>query len=243
MSAGNKVSWKDGIYKMSEKQENHMNLVLIRHGATASNKEHRYLGQTEESLSTEGTELLKKKKETRRYPKPDILFSSPMRRCLETAEILYPNKEAIVIPEWREMDFGEFEGKNYLELKDDKRYQAWIDSNGTLPFPGGESREQFVQRTISGLEQMISLIPESILFCEPENGLSRIPERERKTGTVSLTVAAIVHGGTIMALLSRLAGGEYFDYQVPNGAGYKCSLLMDKLRLVNLEKLDFQMNI
>lgn len=236
---------------MSENQANQMNLVLIRHGATASNKEHRYLGQTEESLSAEGTELLKKKKETGRYPKPDILFSSPMRRCLETAEILYPNKEAIVIPEWREMDFGEFEGKNYLELKDDKRYQAWIDSNGTLPFPGGESREQFVQRTFSGLEQMMSLIPENGLSQIPENSLFQIPERERKTGTVSLTVAAIVHGGTIMALLSRLAGGEYFDYQVPNGAGYKCRLLIEygtgaspeKLRLVNLEKLDFQMDI
>lgn len=214
---------------MKATQEYQITLVLIRHGVTASNKEHRYLGQTEESLSPEGTELLKKKKETGRYPEPDILFSSPMWRCLETAEILYPNKEAIVIPEWREMDFGEFEGKNYMDLADDSRYQAWIDSNGTLPFPGGESREQFVQRVFAGLEKMLSLIPEGILFREPKSGLPR---------NHPLTVATIVHGGTIMALLSRLAGGEYFDYQVPNGSGYKCRLSMN-LRLMNLEKLDF----
>ncbi len=39
-----------------------------------------------------------------------------MKRCLETAQILYPGQTPIIIPEWTEMDFGAFEGHNYQEL-------------------------------------------------------------------------------------------------------------------------------
>ena len=34
-------------------------------------------------------------------------------------------------------------------------------------------------------------------------------------------VVAVVHGGTIMAVLSELTGREYFSFQVPNGGGYR----------------------
>ena len=42
---------------------------------------------------------------------------------------------------------------------------------------------------------------------------------------------AIVHGGTIMSVLSSLCGGDYFDYQVKNGEGYECLLHTDKKHL------------
>ena len=134
--------------------ENQIKLVFIRHGATKANKEHRYLGTTDESLSLEGVRALEKEKCAGSYPDVDYLMSSPMKRCLETAEILYPYKEPIIIPEWMEMDFGAFEGKNYLDLQDDERYQAWIDSDGMLPFPEGESRKMFIKRCEQGLYRM-----------------------------------------------------------------------------------------
>lgn len=66
--------------------------------------------------------------------KPWLLFISPMLRCQESAGILFPGKKAYPIEEWREMNFGAYEGKNYEDLKNDSYYQKWIDSNGTLPF-------------------------------------------------------------------------------------------------------------
>ena len=39
-----------------------------------------------------------------------------------------------------------------------------------------------------------------------------------------LPVAAVVHGGTIMALLSHYCGGDYFSYQVKNAEGYHLGL-------------------
>ena len=41
-------------------------------------------------------------------------------------------------------------------------------------------------------------------------------------------VVCVVHGGTIMALLSHFAGGEYFDYQCKNGEGYRCQVKWTK---------------
>lgn len=130
-----------------------IHLTLIRHGATLSNKEGRYLGKTDEALSPDGIRTLEKSVTDRIYPIADVLFSGPMKRCLETAQILYPGQTPICIPEWTEMDFGAFEGHNYQELSGDPAYQRWIDSGGTLPFPEGESREEFIRRSVAGYEK------------------------------------------------------------------------------------------
>ena len=190
---------------MRDRAENQITLVLIRHGATKANMEHRYLGKTDEVLSKEGEMQLFEYKKMSFFPNIDYLFSSPMKRCVQTAEILFPELKPVEIEEWKEMDFGVFEGKNYLELKGDKRYQEWIDSNGTLPFPEGESREEFISRCDKGFRSMIGK-------------LKPTKEEEHKT------VGIIVHGGTIMALLSKYAKGNYFDYQVPNGKGFVCTM-------------------
>lgn len=71
-------------------------LTLIRHGATLSNKEGRYLGKTDEALSPEGIGMLKKAVTGGNYPTADLLFSGPMKRCLETAQILYPGQTPIL---------------------------------------------------------------------------------------------------------------------------------------------------
>lgn len=182
-------------------------LVLIRHGITAGNKERRYIGTTDEPLTEEGKTLLYEAKEAGRYREAAIVFSSPMKRCIQTAEILYPGQSIFPVEEWREMDFGEFEGKNYTDLKGRADYQAWIDSNGTLPFPGGESREEFCTRSMSGLSKVLDTLAE-------QTGGEKEP----------LTAACIVHGGTIMALLSSLGIGGYFDFQCANGEGYEVEL-------------------
>ncbi len=218
-----------------------MTLVFIRHGATGANAEHRYLGKTDESLSAEGISELKAYKKQGIYPRIDCLFASPMKRCLETAQILYPAIQPIVIPEWEETDFGQFEYKNYEELKDDPAYQAWIDSSGMLPFPGGESREAFLIRCESGFVKM----REKLCRVSGEADMSlktRISEMADVTVTeeVSTTVGIIVHGGTIMALLSEHCGNDYYDYQVRNGCGYICKMnrWKNEVQINNLQRLE-----
>ena len=115
------------------------------------------------------------------------------------------------------MDFGQFEGKNYEELKDDPCYQKWIHSNGTLPFPGGESREQFIRRSMEGYDRLMYDI---LKRSEKNTGIQTDtdPQYLKCDRGTEIPVTAVAHGGlTIMAVLSSLTGGEYFDFQVKNG--------------------------
>ncbi len=203
-----------------------INLTLIRHGKTPSNREHRYLGVTEEALSGEGRKQLEILAEKDILKKPWLLFISPMLRCQESAGILFPGREAYPIEEWREMNFGTYEGKNYEDLKNDSYYQKWIDSNGTLPFPEGESQQEYIKRCHRGLLAVTKIIQKEIA----ENQIAESQPRN---------ITAVVHGGTIMALLHILAGGNYFDYQVKNGGGYCCKLRLcgEEWKLDSLEEI------
>ena len=176
-------------------------LYLIRHGKTYGNTLGRYIGTTDEPLCEEGREALQAIFEAGLYPMPDVLYGSPLKRCQETAAILFPGKEIRLASALRECDFGEFENKNYKELSGNAAYQAWLDSNGTLPFPGGESREGFEKRCREG-------------FAELLNGLRDEP---------FCRAAFVVHGGTIMSILSAYAAEkeEFYHWQVKNGEGFR----------------------
>ena len=169
---------------------------LIRHGMTAGNLKGRYIGRTDEHLCQEGKKALSELS----YPVPDGLFISPMIRCRETAEILFPGKKFRIMDQLSETDFGDFENKNYRELAGNPDYQAWIDSGGNLPFPGGESREAFRERTLEGVQKVIAI-------CSGENLQS---------------AALIVHGGTIMTLMEAWGRPErdFYSWHVKNGHCY-----------------------
>ena len=239
-----------------------INLTLIRHGKTPSNREHRYLGVTEEALSGEGRKQLEILAEKDILKKPWLLFISPMLRCQESAGILFPGKKAYPIEEWREMNFGAYEGKNYEDLKNDSYYQKWIDSNGTLPFPEGESQQEYIKRCQMGLHAATKIIEEKIArevadtaktssaneiteLREPEKQIAESQMIENQIAENQMTesqprnVTAVVHGGTIMSLLHILAGGNYFDYQVKNGGGYCCKLRLcgEEWKLDSLEEI------
>lgn len=180
-----------------------MQIYLIRHGSTAGNLERRYVGETDEELTPEAAEELKLR---RVYcPVPDAVYSSPKKRCLQTAGLLFPEASIQVKDDLRECGFGEFEYRNYEELKEDSRYQAWIDSGGTAAFPGGESREAFCARCCRAFEQAC---------------------REAAKGGAG-SVAFVVHGGTIMAVLDRysMPHRDYFDWQPANGGGFCCEMV------------------
>lgn len=208
--------------------------VFLRHGATRSNIRKCYLGRTDEPLGEAGKEELRQRKAQNYYPQVNYLFASPMTRCLETAAILYPNRNPVVIEEWQEMDFGAFEGKNYQDLAGDERYQAWIDSNGELPFPDGESKAEFIQRCDKGLGRMLEMLKKQL-----EADTAQEACGQENCGKEVVSVGILAHGGTLMSLLSLYHGGDYYDYQVKPGCGYRGRLVWQEgsLRINDLTAL------
>lgn len=192
-----------------------MRIWLIRHFQTQGNLERRYIGRSDEPvLPGQNTSSMNC------YPQQVI--SSPMLRCRQTADILFQRKPDLICKAFREMDFGQFEGKNYEELKDDPEYQRWLDSNGTLPFPEGEGQDVFLKRTCRGFEAVMDWL------------IARQCEE----------AAFVVHGGTIMAILSAYSktGESFYNWQVSNGSGYvavaeETDWRQGKKQLTEIEKL------
>ncbi|MDO5292995.1 MAG: histidine phosphatase family protein [bacterium] len=192
-----------------------MRVVFIRHGMTAGNESKRYVGTTDESLCEKGRILIQQKVLANKYPDIKQLVVSPMKRCVETADIIYPAMQKISYEKLKECDFGEFEYKNYMDLADNPSFQDWIDSEGKLPFPGGESMEQFRARCVEAFLQVIEEAKEEI-------------------------IGLVVHGGTIMSILSEYCKERdgYFDWMVKNGCGFICEYDTQQKRLYVMEEIN-----
>lgn len=214
-----------------------VDLTLIRHGQVQANIEKRYIGSTDMSLTVNGMKSLEKLNKAQIYKTPDYLFCSPMSRCKMTCDILFPDKIYTVIDEFHEMDFGSFEMKNYQELKDNADYQRWIDSNGTIAFPEGESRQEFVLRCMSGFDKMLSKtcclvesdsirLINSPLKITIDNKNDNVCIKNNNQVLKMISITAVVHGGTIMAILSSLNKDEYYNYQCKNAEGYICRFII-----------------
>ena len=173
---------------------------FICHGNIDETHKGKYIGTTNVPLSDKGKMELKKLDHNMKYPGATALFTSPLKRCKETCEILYPNMKPIVIDQLSECNFGEWEGKTADELKSNPDFEKWLAGDNSVKPPRGESNADFVRR-----------------IC---NMFDSIVEGLMKTGT---TEAAIVtHGGVIMTLLAvyGLPQAKPFEWAMENGCGY-----------------------
>jgi len=183
-------------------------ISLLRHGMTIGNERREYIGWTDSPLSVHGKSQLQMKNYT--DLKTQIVFSSPLQRCVETAAILFPNKKIIKIEELKEMNFGAWEAKTYNELQDIPAYRKWLDDIFTQPIERGETYKQFSERIALGLHNVYRL------------------SLEKKTDRA----AVVTHGGVIRNILHTLFPEEksFFDWEIPYGAGYEITWPREKLR-------------
>ncbi len=145
-------------------------LYLIRHGITQGNLNGQYIGSTDLPLCEFGKKQLSDLKEHMLYPTVGRVYTSPLLRCTQSANILYPEMLPVIIDDLRECDFGKFEGKTIQQLKDTADYQNWISSNMRISPPNGESQRAFLERIFTGLQEILTdmmhnRISEAALVC------------------------------------------------------------------------------
>lgn len=221
----------------------HKKVFLIRHGKTLGNEEKRYIGrQSDEELSVAGIEEIKGKLSSTSKlisDKIDRVCSSPLKRAVQTANLIVDScnihstdkrnskindiintqttdsTQIQKIDNLSEIDFGFFEGKNYEELNGDERYQKWIDSNGMMDFPEGEGRADFISRSYEGFLEALGDIG------------------------VDENILIVCHGGSIMSVMSRLTGKDFYDFMTETLGGYVLELETDNegIHILSYDKL------
>lgn len=173
---------------------------FIRHGITEANLKGQYAGSTDFTVCEQGIKELDELKRNYQYPKVEAYYSSPLTRCRQTCGIIYPGITPIIVKDLSECNFGDWEGKSYLEMQNNNEFKQWLKSGQTKKAPNGESGEEFSQRINNAFEEIVkNLMKEGIM-----------------------SAAIFSHGGVIMNLLRSygIPNANPYDLMVANGCGY-----------------------
>ncbi|KOP66819.1 phosphoglycerate mutase [Bacillus sp. FJAT-18019] len=198
-------------------------LHLVRHGRTLWNEERRYLGHEDQGILMEGRQQLLPLRE--RYFAKEFarIYCSDLLRCRQTLNVILSDSKIAAVPEdgalgqflpgveydpWlRELDFGDWEGSTYDDLKSDLSYRRWIDNPAEVTPPNGESWDAFrsrVQAFLTGI--YYGLRTER---SEPE-------------------VLVVTHGGVIRQIVAAtLPHTDFWATSVPPGEALTLQLTWD----------------
>ncbi len=169
-------------------------LFLLRHGKTGFSG--RYVGAQDVPLAPEGVSQIQDLHKVLQEKTFDKVFSSPMLRCRQTCEILFPNDSVSCNDNLKEINFGRWEGLTFDEIsvRDPEIVEKWADNLPDFTFPEGESVDSFTKRV--------------------QTTATEIAEGQGDT------VLIVSHGGVIRSLLCHFLGIDpknYLLFQVKKG--------------------------
>ncbi|MBC7333975.1 MAG: alpha-ribazole phosphatase [Actinobacteria bacterium] len=156
-------------------------LFLIRHGQTIWNAEGKYQGDVDVELTNFGIKQAKLMAKYLSRVHFSSIYSSPLRRALDTARIIAKGRkrEVIIRENLKELNFGKWEGLKFDEISKfyGSEYKKWLDNPFKNTPPGGESFSSLTERSSKEIHRIID---------ENEDGSN---------------VAVVTHGGVITSLL------------------------------------------
>lgn len=169
-------------------------LVLVRHGETVGQSSIRYHGITDVVLSSRGRAQAEQARLALAGESFEHLVASPLSRAWQTATVLFPRQRIDLEQDFREVDFGRWEGLTGEEIarRDPALHAEWQRAPGQFDYPGGEGRPHFRARIAGGLERLL--------------------------GTGAPSALVVAHKGVIRVLASLLTGEELPVGEPPLGA-------------------------
>ncbi|MDI5936044.1 histidine phosphatase family protein [Halomonas kalidii] len=179
-----------------------LELVVVRHGLTAWNRERRYQGQRDiPLLLPEARPDLDRLRDHLAAERFDAIHCSDLTRCRQTLAHVLEGRGGEVETRFdarlRELDFGDYEGKCYAELKELAAYREWIDSRGERAPPNGESAAALRERLAAWLGEL--------LVAAEAGGHRR--------------VLTLTHGGVIRELRRRFEAIDFWAGSVGQAQG------------------------
>jgi probable phosphoglycerate mutase len=136
-----------------------MKIILVRHGETEWNRIGRFQGRTDNPLNENGKTQARALARSLRGEPLTAIYSSPLRRAVETAEIVrafHPGISLIKTPDLIEMDLGVYEGMHVTEwaVQNPKVRRLWQKIPSAVQMPGGESLKEVRQRAVGALSRI-----------------------------------------------------------------------------------------
>jgi probable phosphoglycerate mutase len=191
-----------------------LNLLLTRHGLPDAGQDVWLGSQLDVALRPEGRRQAEALAHRLAGVRIDRIFSSPMLRALETAQIVATGRPVEVDDRLIERDYGRWEGLTNAEIeaRDPELLERWDRDPAATPTPGGESGDEVAARALSFLvdllaSEMAAPSPSALTpRGSPEAGRPAESEGERR-------VLVAAHGTLIRILLCVALGIPVRDYR------------------------------
>jgi len=142
-------------------------IVFLRHGLTLPQQQRRYCGQMDPPLAPEGRRQIARLQDSRTWP--GEVVCSDLRRSIETALLLVPRVPPRIRPEWREINFGAWEGLTWEETgcEDPERLR-----HPDFCFPRGETMARLQARVERGLREVLRIPAEECLVIAHQGSIA-----------------------------------------------------------------------
>ena len=135
-------------------------IILVRHGETEWNVEEVFRGRIDIKLNETGVRQAELLAQYLGGVKIDAVYSSPLRRALNTAQAIarYHKLEVKIAPGLIDCDFGQWQGLRLQEVKDryQELYAEWANSPHLVKIPDGESLEEVRERALGVVNELIT---------------------------------------------------------------------------------------
>ncbi|MBC8553808.1 MAG: histidine phosphatase family protein [Candidatus Brocadiales bacterium] len=135
-----------------------MNLILVRHGEIPSNVNKVYAGRSPENLTEKGIWQAQDVARKLLGFNVDTIFTSPIQRAVQTAEIIRSkiNAELITITAFRELEMGPWEGlsENDIAIQYPEELLIWNQRPAELKMPGRETLHELQERVLTGVQSV-----------------------------------------------------------------------------------------
>ena len=140
-----------------------MKIFLLRHGESVWNKENRVQGRGDPGLSDEGKRQAKAAGKRLKREKIDIIYSSGLKRCAQTARMVASQTGAKIKfdPDIQEIILGAWQGKTIDEVKRlyPGSYAAWLKAPSKAGIPGWEGIPKFTKRVSRAMGSILKTRP------------------------------------------------------------------------------------
>jgi alpha-ribazole phosphatase len=156
----------------------HTRLYLVRHGQVADGHAHRYHGNNDIGLSPEGERQLTQLARQLQAVPFAAVYASNLRRSRDGAVRLCQERELEpqVIPEFREIHFGVWEGLTFSEIAErhPEELASRFQDLANFRSPGGESLVDVGDRVLPRLKEVVAAHPGQSLALVAHAGVNRV---------------------------------------------------------------------
>ncbi len=137
-----------------------LEIIIVRHGETDSNKKGTYLGWTDIELNEEGIRQAGGARDRLKGEKIDMILSSPLKRTRQTAEIINENFNLDIeyFESLKERNFGIWDNLTYREVSEKypEECKAWAEDWMNYCVEVGESHVQMGERVKNFLDKLVA---------------------------------------------------------------------------------------